>query len=79
MTKPTSEGTWIGRVRQWCKDNPGEMHTPTDLQTKFGLEGRNYRKVVERLRGEGLIHPQMVYLATKPAPAANDDEGRAAA
>lgn len=71
MKAKTIGDTKIGRVREWCMNNPGENLSPTDLREKFGVDQKGYGMLVKRLKAEGLIHPEMVYLATKPA--ANDD------
>lgn len=78
MKKTIGPSTKIGAVRRWCLDNPEETLSPSDMRTKFGIKGDVARVIVQRLRAEGLIHPESVYLATKPAPAANDDGKEAA-
>lgn len=66
----------MGRVRQWCLANPGETLSPSDLRTKFGASGEQMKVIVRRLRAEGLLDVELVYLAKKPA--ANDEKRKAA-
>lgn len=63
-------------VRAWCKENPGDSLSTTDMQTKFGISRAQAMGIVKKLRREGLFHPQIVYLATRPAA---NDEGKEAA
>jgi hypothetical protein len=65
------------RVRDWCIANPGETLSPSDLRTKFDVTGDQMKMIVSRLRAEGLLEVEFVYLAKRPAAA--NDPGKEAA